>query len=500
MSLRAWPLLFALTALAPGDARPGQAAPSTVVLCDDIVQPDSLDPYKVFSEKVHTILQQVLEGLVRFGPEGEVVPALAERWERVDDLTLRFHLERGVRFHDGTPLDAESVKASLERYADPATRFPGRSFIDTLERVDIVDAHTVDVRTRTRDGLLLNRLAAWVHIVPKGYSASMAEHPVGTGPFRFGSWQKGRSITLLRNEDYRLPGEPKVDRLVFRFIPAERQLEEFLAGKVDIWMELPGTATQLAARAPHGRVIKKRSFYTLASNFRIDEGPLKDLRVRRALNYAIDRRELIRYDLMGNGVPLATFSMPGEEGHHPGLEPFPYDPALAKRLLEEAGHGEGLRLRAFVKSTGARAARIIQAQWRKVGVDLEYEVKTEGDFLRDLRSSGVHLAFGGCPDPMAHAYFIQSICLFSVSPFSIVKDPEYDRLLTTMVSTLDGAERAERARRLDEYVHENALGLFTYQKIKTYGVRRNLNFEPSVTGMPYLSSLERLPVTRKEDR
>src|SRR5262245_5351662 len=108
-------LLLAALLLSAGPS----AAETTVVVCDDVQAPASLDPYRVFSEKVHTLLQQVLEGLVRFAPDGSLEPALATRWERVDPLTVRFHLRQGVRFHDGTPFDAESVKFSLERYVEP---------------------------------------------------------------------------------------------------------------------------------------------------------------------------------------------------------------------------------------------------------------------------------------------------------------------------------------------------------------------------------------------
>ena len=466
------------------------SAARPLVVCDDISDPLTLDPQKEFSEKNHTICQQIFDGLVRFDSGGRIEPALATEWRRLDPLTVQFKLREGVVFHNGEAFDSGSVKETIERYLDPKTGFPAAGFLNSIDHVDVVDERTVNIVTKFPDGLLLNRLAGFVLITPPKYirqvgEKGFAEKPVGTGAFRFAGWQRGREIELEANPDYWMKGYPKADRLVFRFIPADRQLNELLEGRVDILTELPGTATLAVARSRSARVIKKQTFYTLAGTFNVNKGPLQDARVRQALNYATDREELIRYDLMGNGRPLATFSMPGEEGYDPELKPYPYDLSKARQLLEQAGFAKGLRLKAFVKSTGERAARILKAQWKKAGVELDYAVKNEGDLINEIRKASLDMAFGGCPDPMAHVFFIQSISLFSQSPFSFIKDPEYDRRLIEMVSTLDEDERTLRARQLDRYVHDQALSVFTYQKIKTYGVRRDVRFEPYVTGMPY---------------
>ena len=466
-----------------------------LVICDDVVDPSSLDPQKQFSEKNHTICHQIFDGLLRFDNDGRIEPALAVSWRRLDPLKVEFKLRKGVRFHNGEPFNAASVKFTIDRYLDPKTGFPALAFISTIDRVDIIDDETVVIVTKFPDGLLLNRLAGFVVIVPPGYlgkvgEAKFATHPVGTGAFKFVSWEAGKSITLERNPAYWMPGYPKAEVLTFRFIPTKHQLEELYAGRVDILTELPGTATMAVAKNPGTAVVKKESFYTLAANFNLTRGPLRDRRVRQALNFAVDRDELIRYDLMGNGRPLATFSMPGEEGFNSDLRPYPYDLARATKLLKDAGYGKGFKLKAFVKSTGERAARIIKVQWKKVGVDLDYEIKNEGDFISQIKSADLDLAFGGSPDPMAHVFFIQSISLYSQSPYSIVNSPEYDRGLVEMASTLDDETRVQLAKKLDQYIYDEAFGVFTYQRTKIYGVRRGVDFVPSVTGMPSLYSAQ----------
>ncbi|MBI5881772.1 MAG: ABC transporter substrate-binding protein [Elusimicrobia bacterium] len=472
-----------------GEAR--SASPRhELVVCDDVVAPATLDPHRQFSEKSHTLLQQVYEGLVRFDPEGRVEPALAVSWERVGPLRMRFHLRPGVRFHDGTPLDAEAVRQSIRRITDPATGFPGLGFITTVEKAEVVDPETVEVFTRVPDGLLLNRMAGFVLIVPParadGREASLAEHPVGTGPFRFVRRDlENRRIVLEANEDYWLKGHPKFQGLVFKFLPSEEQVEALLQGEVDLVTELPGTATLRVMKSGTAKVVKKVSFYTAAASVNGQAGPMADQRVRQAINHAIDKEQLIRYDVLGNGRLLASLTMEGEIGHNRELKPYSYDLGKARRLLREAGYGDGLRLKVVVKAQGMRTMKIIARQLEKAGVLLDIHETNDANVIRDIQKGGWDFTFGGCPDPMSHSFFIQSIFLSSASPYSILKDKTFDGRLQAMAETLDSMEQQRIGAELDRYVYEEALSLFTFQRLKTYGVSRAVKFVPSITGMPY---------------
>ncbi|HEX4048293.1 MAG TPA: ABC transporter substrate-binding protein [Elusimicrobiota bacterium] len=482
-------LAAGLALLAPA-ARAAQAPPASLVVCDDVQDPSSLDPFQTFSEKTLTLLQQMMEGLLRFDSKGKLEPALAVAWERIDPTTMRFHLRRGVKFHDGEPFDARSVKFSLERYAAPETHYPGAAYMGAISSVAIVDDYTVDVLTRRPDGLLLNRLAAWANIVPVDYyrrvgPEGFSAHPVGTGPFRFESWDKGSRIVLSADPDYWMKGYPKAPGLVFRFIPADKQFQALKSGAVDILTELPGTLTADAVLTGSLKVLKTPSFYTVTGALDADRPPLSDRRVRRALNDAINKEDLIRYDLMGNGHPIATVTMAGEEGHNPGLRPYPYDPQRALRLLKEAGYPAGFTLKTLVKSQSERAAKILRGQLAAVGVHLDLHMVADAEMIKALKGGRWDVFISDCPDPMAHSYFIQSIFLSGDSPYSLGKKPEYDRLLAAMAATLDDAKRRGLAEDLDRYVHDEALLLFTYQRIKTCGVGAGVEFVPSITGMPY---------------
>lgn len=488
MPIILWMLLTALPA--------GAAGGGAIVVSDHFQDPATLDPPRQFSEKNHTIVQQIYDGLLRFTPEGTLEPALAESWRWIDDRTLELRLRPGVVFHNGEPFDAESARASIARYLDPATEFPARPFIDTIESAQAVDPLTLRVRTRVPDGLLLNRLAAFVLITPPQFlrkegARALEERPVGTGPFRFVRWDKGHSLELEANERYWAAGYPKARRLVFRFLPKEKQISALLSGEVDVVTDVPGTKTGEIARSGSARVIKKPTFYTVGTTLEIVTGPLKDVRVRRALNHAINQQDLIRYDQMGNAVPIASLSMPGQHGHADGLAPYPFDPEKARALLREAGYPDGLTLSALAQVENKRAIQILRSQWERIGVTLDISWTDDGKVMEDMRTKRVDIALGSCPDPMASSYFVLNLLLYSKSPYSLTRSDELDALLEKAVSSTDPLTSARALQDADRLINREALSFFTYQKTSVSAVRRGILFTPYVTGMPYFFSLSR---------
>lgn len=484
--------LFVMALLAGGAI----AAHARVLnVCDDVADPMTLDPHKQFSEKNYTICWQIFDGLVRFDPDGEIEPALAVSWERVAPTRMRFKLRKGVRFHNGEPFDSGAVKFSIERYLDPKTGFPAMFFIDSIRGAEIVDAHTVDLVTKYPDAILLNRLAGLVLMVPPGYIKEKGDghfslRPVGTGAFVFKEWKKGRRIELTANRDYWLKGFPKVDGLTFNFIPYAEQTDALLAGRIDLVTDLPGTQTLRVKSEPGYTVIKKPSFYTMPFALRLSSGPLSSLKVRKALNHAVNKQNLIRYDLLGNGAPIATLSMPGETGHDPSLKPYEYSPAKAKRLLAEAGYPSGFSLLFLVKNNAGRAARIVAADLRRVGVNARMVMVSDADMIKEFKSGKYDMFAGSSPDPLGHSCFIQSIVLLSGSPFAWGGDAVFDKRLLDMVSAPDAAASEKLARENDRYVYDNAMSVFTYQKNMVYGFDRELSFSPYITGMPYFFAAE----------
>lgn len=491
--MRTFPALLSLFLSAPAFAGAPVAPAAVLTVCDDVQDPLTLDPQKEFSEKNHTIVQQMFEGLVRFGPDGAIEPALATEWRRLDANTMQFKLREGVVFHNGEPFDARVVKFSIERYLNPATGFPALGFIGSIDRVEIVSDELVNLVTKYPDGLLLNRLAGFIVMVPPKYyreasEGTLRENPVGSGAFVFRSWKKGERIELTANKAHWMRGFPKIDGLVFKFIPIEEQFDALKTGKIDILTELPGTQTTEAMRTGFLKVLKTPSFYTVTGALDSSRPPLNDKRVRQALNHAINKEDLVRYDLMGNGHAIATVTMPGEEGHNARLKPYPYDLKKARQLLKSAGYPDGFPLKVLVKAQGERAAKIMRGQLAKIGVTMDMHIVADAEMIKALTGGVWDMFISNCPDPMAHSYFIQSIFLHGSSPYSLGKNPVHNGMLERMVGVLDDSNRRALAEELDAYMHEEALLLFTYQRIKTCGVRAGVEFTPSITGMPYFFS------------
>jgi ABC-type transport system substrate-binding protein len=177
--------------------------------------------------------------------------------------------------------------------------------------------------------------------------------------------------------------------------------------------------------------------------------------------------------------------MPGEEGHNASLKPYSYDLRRARQLLKDAGYPGGFPLKVLAKAQSERAAKIMRGQLAKIGVTMDVHMIADAEMIAALAGSRWDVFISNCPDPMAHSYFIQSIFLYGNSPYSLGKNPLYNGMLESMVSTLDDAKRRDLAEELDKYIHDEALLLFTYQRIKTCGIRTNVDFTPSITGMPY---------------
>jgi peptide/nickel transport system substrate-binding protein len=239
------------------------------------------------------------------------------------------------------------------------------------------------------------------------------------------------------------------------------------------------------------RIVKTPSLYTVAGSFNTNSGPMRDERIRQALNYAIDKRELIRYDLLGNGTPIHTLTLKGHESVtvSTGMNTYDYDPVKARALLKAAGIDGELKI-SVLEVKGTRTAKIIAKQWKRVGVEAEVVSTTDAMVKDDIKKRHWDVFLGGCPDPMYHSFFIQSIFLYSRSPYSLIQDAELDHLIDQVVGETDPQEQSRRSGELAAYVNQKALTIYTYQRFKTEGVARDVTFEPSISSMPYFRTCE----------
>lgn len=357
--------------------------------------PVTLDPNRTFNGLSFSITNQVYENLVYFGTDGVVRPRLAESWEFTQPNVLQLQIRQGVTFHDGTPLNAAAVVASLEHFLDPNATNPGRFVLSRLSAVRATGEYTVELETETPFAPLLAHLAHPVAaIVQAGLGEGLERHPVGTGPFRFVSWEQDAEVVLEANPDY-WGGEPAIRQFVMRIIPdVSTILVELRSGGIDAYYGIPADSFNAIASTPG---VEAQSFLGWGSNyvgFNLNNPKLQDVRVRQAIAHVIDK-ELI--GSIVNGIPAVAAIPPTVAYAAQDLEdPYPYDPEAAKALLAEAGVSNlSLRIDTYTDPTLDTIAQILQAELAEIGVNLEIRSQPYAAYAEAVLEDSLELYASG---------------------------------------------------------------------------------------------------------
>ncbi len=344
------------------------------------LEPPGLDPTTGAAAAISQItLYNVFETLTRLDNNGAVHPMLASSWDVSDDgKSYTFHLLKGVKFHDGTNLNAHDVKWTFERNGAKDSRNKRKKIYANMTKISVPDAHTVVIKLENRNGLLPFKLAqATASIIGKESAKNNETKPIGSGPYRFVRWTKGDSVDLTLFKGHRDAGSLTIKTVQFRFIKdAAAQVAALLAGDLDYQPGL--SAPELFAdlsQHPDFVGLKGNTEGETILSINNKSGALADVRVRRAIAHAIDREAVIEAGGSGYGTPIGTHFAP----HHPAYVDLTgnsnYDPAKAKALLKEAGHGDGLKLNLKLPPVtyARRGGEVIADQLGKVGIEVEIE-------------------------------------------------------------------------------------------------------------------------------
>lgn len=502
---KAWTMVLLLTAwgVLAGNAALAQTPVEVVVVQG--AGPRDLDPHVDETVPVQDIYRHIFEALVYLDAEGQVQPWLAERWERIDDTTMRFHLRQGVSFHNGDPFTAETVRFNVERIWDPAVASTKTVRLQLLKEARVVDDHTVDLITSERFPLLLTYLPA-LHMMSEAYVGShdldtVRQTPVGTGLFRFGSWAPDQYIEMLRFDGYW--GEPaNVDKLTFRIVPeASTRLAALLSGQADLVANIPPLLAGQVAGTPGLSVLEGPMGLGMVMHLNsMAPGPMQDVRVRQALNHAIDMEAIIAGVLGGYAQPLAgQLADPSTFGYNPELSAYAYDPALARSLLAEAGHPDGFQLTLHTPQgrypNDRETAEAVAGMWREIGVRAEVVTSEWGTFLEDLK--GKEQAEGawliGWYWTPAYDASTSNTWFISNGVYNIWDTPEeFDQLLAIATTSIDQEERLRVLQRALQIMHDEAAGVFLHQPTKLYGVSDRLqNWSPRPDDAIFLHHVEK---------
>ncbi len=493
-----------LQALAPGRAL-AEAAPrkgGTLKLAAPF-SPQTLDPLTGALGSDHIFLYPIFDTLVEFEPRSLAPrPGLAISWDYPDPRTLVLTLRDGVRFHDGVAFDASVVKANLDRArTDPRSSVKGD--LQSLSSVEVLAPNKVALHLSRPDTALPLILAdrAGMMSSPKAVEEKGRQYdrsPVGTGPFKFQRWDDGDILVLVRNESYWKPGLPYLDGLTFHFITdMNTALRSVMSGENHFAFRL-NPQQQVVADRLKGKVVVSSaptiSDYHLCFNYA--RPLLKDVRVRQAINYAVDREAFNKVALLGLGTPAQTMLPPGYWAHDESLANFyPHDPDKARSLLAAAGHKDGVEITFFGYPDQASQQRqeIIIEQLRQVGMKATMTVGTPPDMNQRFMIQGegdmMMTLWSGRPDPS-----LPFLLIYGENGFNnagrVPPPPEMIAAQNETQSATDQAGRKAAFARLERLALENALSceLSFVPQIDVFSPSVK-NYIPNLLGKPKFNDI-----------
>jgi len=418
--------------------------------------PLNLDPRIGTDAQSERIGELIFEGLVRRDENFELKPRLAESWEIPDPLTYIFHLRHDVHFHDGRAMTSADVKWTLDSLLSGELRSAKSSAYRYIERVEAPDDFTVVIRLKEPFAALLWNLSdGAMGVVPNGSGEELARHPVGTGSFRFVSETPDREVMIERNEQY-WGKRAHLARVRFNVVPdATTRALELRKGSADAEINaLPGDMVPVLARQPQ-LVVERApgtSYQYLAMNLR--DPILKNLAVRQALAYAIDRTSLIHYLWHDMARPANSVLPPQHWAYDAKAKDYPYDPAKARQLLDGAGFRagkDGVRFHLVMKTSTDETTRllcaVLQQQLREVGIALDIRSFEFATFYADVVRGAFQLYslrwVGGSnqdPDIFENVFDTASFAPKRANR-GYYSNPEVDRLIAEGRRSVDQKER-----------------------------------------------------------
>lgn len=488
------------------EAPPGEASASERPLVVSILaDPETLDPQQYESVNAWYAITSICEPLWRMKPGTvDFEPVLAESWEVSDDaLHYTFHLRQGVTFHDGTPFNAEVAKWNIDRqlpgspYYDMGVFWLMESYWPQVESADVVDEYTlrINLSRPSADFFPFGIYGQSFMVSPAAvdeYQEDFVEHPVCTGPYRFVEWDKGQQITLEAFDDY-WAGKPAIDDVVFRIIQEETpKLTAFLAGEVHLAPEIGPTIVEQLGDSPDHHVHEEPTgaLWWLAPE--VNWGPFQDIRVRQALNYAINK-ETIVHDILRDTVDLAQGPIaPTYRCYTPDVTVYEYDPEKARELLAEAGYPDGFDVTMILPASGSgmllpvEIATAVQADLAAVGINVELDITDNVTWMDKTMLPNLEFTEASWNVPAATEADILDNNFGALGlveggwNYSNYDNEVVNDLLLEASQTLDPDERCVLIQEVQQILTQEAVGVFIYHARWMYGVDNRLQgFAPT---------------------
>ncbi len=421
----------------------------------------------------------------------KIGPHLAESWKLLDDNTWEFKLRKGIKFNNGEPFTAESVKFTVERGLDP--KIPQRPSVSWVKEVKILDDYTVRIITDKPYPVALDRLANYQMLPPKWVKEKgvdfIATNANGTGPYRLKEWKRGVHVILEAKENY-WKGAPAIQTIIFRPIKEiATQISELLTGGIDIVRDIPPDQIPLVENSGIAGISKAatlRVVYLLFDSAgRASKSPVQNLKVRQAISHAIDVDTLIKTVMNGNAMRTAAVLNPQHFGYDKSLEnPYPYNPDKARQLLKEANFpaDQSLRLVTYTGSIQNPRAMVeaVGGYLNKVGIKTNINVYTDigmWDRLgREGKQNDMHIHSWGSggvydADALYYSYFR------SGAAYCYGSSPDMDKWLDGARSTMNMELRKKLYYNAGKYINDQALAVPLWAQYSILGINKRVVYE-----------------------
>lgn len=473
----------------------------TLSLGPDMLTWDIHNHTTTSTEVIHV---NVFDYLLMRDAEGEIQPHLAKEYKKVDDNTYEFTLNEGVKFHNGDELTAEDVKFTLERVAKDETLKSHGDF-DTIDEVKVLDPLTFQIITNEPDPMLLSRISRQASgILPKKYidengMDEFLKNPIGSGPYKFKEWKKDNQITLVKNEDY-FGEKGEYENVVFRAIPEDStRVAELLTGSVDLIANVPPSDWDRVNNSDNSTIVNDSSNRTYMLFLRTQEGwPTSDVKVRQAIDYAIDDKALVDSLLDGGGTPTLTRVNPGNVGFEESLyDKYNYDIDKAKQLLEEAGYSDGVTIE-LAGPTGRyikdrEVMQLIAGMLEEAGIHTEMNLMKWGPFseLRDQEKfkDGYLIALGSSFFDAGQALdYYGTERSASINGYS---NEKIDQLLEEANTSLDPEEREKKYQEVQKIASEEMPIIPLFQIDQFFGVNKSVDYTPRLDELVYIPEVHK---------
>ncbi|MER8989962.1 ABC transporter substrate-binding protein [Mesorhizobium sp. M0678] len=460
--MKLWKTILAAAALVLAAGTSAMAARTDLVI-GITLEPPHLDPTAGAAAAIDEVLYaNVFEGLTRIGPNGEVLPDLAESWSISDDgKVYTFKLHTGVKFHDGSDFNADDVKFSLDRARADNSVNAQKSLFAAIDKVEVVDPTTVNVTLKNPQGSFLYNMG-WgdAVIVAPETADTNKEKPIGTGPFKFQNWAKGSSITLVKSENYW--GAPVfLDKAEFRIIPdAAAAVPALLSGDVQAFPFFDPDSVAQVKDDPRFKVVIGSTEGETILSINNKKPPFDKLQVRQAISFALDRKAIIDGASAGLGVPIGSHMSPASKAYVDLTGLYPHNVEKAKELLKEAGLESGFKatLKLPPPSYARLGGEIIASELREIGIDLEIIPVEWAQWLDQVfTKKDYDLTIVSHTEP-------NDIDIYSRKDYYFNYDnPAFDKIIDELNLTSDEAKRTTLLGEAQKVLTDDAVVGFLYE-------------------------------------